>query len=598
MRHSAYVAYSSWLLRLLLLPIIVLAFFSLSLTNVHAQTTEFPTPTLAGLVNDFRNPDVDPNVPRNTHSLAQIVTIDVLSAIICQLSGIDPINPQQPCIDLNPLTGKLGVPQNENEQFGQNNQPQVGGALGFVAHSIGSLYQNPVSSKTYFDYVGSKFGIVEPAYAQIPNCTVIDNNFGYGYCGLNPIFNVWKFSRDFSFSGVVIAAVFLGLGIMLRFKVDPRTVMTLQNQIPRIFIAMIFIAFSYAIAGGMVDIMWTVTYMGVNTLTESTTSQACNIDGKPAPLKEIAPVYLLQTPLGYVDNIFAKDCGILGKSGIATMAGGTGAAIGYTLADLIFQFVGMDYRADQEGCGLTNPASCARYAFGWLIKIIISLIVLVTLLITLVRLWFQLLKTTVLFIIYTIAGPIYIAAGLLPGRPLGLEKWVRLEFAHLAPFPVVAGDLVFAKILIDSYPSTKFTPDSVFVPPLIGNPNMDGFGILLAFGLILIAPGIPDIIKEKMKVPPGKLGGRVQGGIAAGAAVTGGAAGAGWKRMTRRFDPETGKEAGALRQLAYGRILGMKKGFGKKAEDVDVSKPTRRYRLARRFLGGSLGVSQDTPKRH
>ena len=70
---------------------------------------------------------------------------------------------------------------------------------------------------------------------------------------------------------------------MLRIKIDPRTVMTIQNQIPRVIICIILITFSYAFAGAMIDVMWAVTYMGVNKITQTVNPQlaGCNgIDGQ------------------------------------------------------------------------------------------------------------------------------------------------------------------------------------------------------------------------------------------------------------------------------------------------------------------------------
>lgn len=542
-------------------------FTNFSVQKVQAQTTpQTATQTTSG---SFVNPDVDANVPRDSHSYAQIVSIDVLSALICELSGIDPV-PNHQCVTYNPATGKLGLmQQNPNVAFGSTKTTQpVGGLLGFIAGQISYLYQPTISSSTYFDYLSSNFGIVKHAYAantQLTNCTNTTNgSFGYGYCGLNPIFNLWKMTRDFAYALLVIAFVVLALGIMLRFQAEPRVIMTLQNQIPRVIVAILLITFSYAIAGFMIDLMWTVTYMGINTITSGATGQACDRQGKLQPITNIAPINLLETPLLYVNTIFHRDCGFA-HSGVGSIAWATGSAVSTTLTDLVAEFLGkqdlhcgLGVSVGPVDIGSGSIIDCIYEGIIWLVKLIATLIVIITLIVILVRLWFELLKCAVLLLIYTIGGPIWIVFGLIPGRPLGFEKWLRLMFAHLAAFPLVAFALVLARVLIDAYPdpsAPNFDPNTIFVPPLIGNPQGEGLGPLLAFGLILITPGIPGMIKERMKVPSGKMGQQIRQSIASGASVTRGIGGQTVARGFRRENPQTGQEAGALRNLLVGRIM-------------------------------------------
>src|SRR5690348_7219504 len=136
----------------------VLAFlllFCSSKTLAFAQTIQQSTAnTQPPPINNFLMPNVDPNVPQNHHEFTQIVMIDVLSALMCQLTGIDPADPKQPCLDVNPYTGKIGIPQiNAHQTFGQaQTKPQIGGALGLMGNYIADLYTPAVSSTQYVDY--------------------------------------------------------------------------------------------------------------------------------------------------------------------------------------------------------------------------------------------------------------------------------------------------------------------------------------------------------------------------------------------------------------------------------------------------------------
>lgn len=161
------------------------------------------------------------------------------------------------------------------------------------------------------------------------------------------------------------------------------------------------------------------------------------------------------------------------------------------------------------------------------------------------RLWFQLIKAYVTFLIFVIMGPIWIVFGLIPGRPLGFEKWLRIIFANLAVFPLVAFILVFARVLMDALPGVT-NPQAVFMPPLVGNPNISTFSVFLGFGAIMIAPTIPDQIKDRMKATgQGKMGAAVASGLSMAAGATTAPARKVWENVNRR-NPTTGAPEGAL----------------------------------------------------
>src|ERR1700722_8034543 len=173
-----------------------------------AQTINQPSNT-----NNFLTPNVDSNVPQNSHEYAQIAVINLLSAFMCQLTGIDPTNPRQACLGIDPTNGKIGVPPTTGSQtFGQvQTQTQVGGAAGLLTDYIGSLYTPAISSRDYFAYLGNDFGIVHPAMAA-GNATGCSTSFGYGFCGLTPILALWTAIRDFAYAMLTILFIAIGIG--------------------------------------------------------------------------------------------------------------------------------------------------------------------------------------------------------------------------------------------------------------------------------------------------------------------------------------------------------------------------------------------------
>lgn len=519
-------------------------FFSLA-PQAHAQPL-VNTPDQQQSVSEyeqFRTPHVDANVEKNHHSYVQIALIDTLAAVTCLLTGIDPVQPSKPCLGINPYTDTIGYTQQPS--FGESSQPKVGGAIGGLSNMISAMYVPTVSSTQYGNYLAGNFGIVKVANAQVnpgPDCQA--SPFGYGFCGLQPIFYLWTAARDFAYALLVIAFVALGVGIMVRFKVDPRTVMTLQNQIPRVIIAILLITFSYAIAGIMIDLMWTVTYAGINIIASSSPRNvALNCDPQDIrPIQEASSQNLLDHPLSFTNTIFLRDCEGNIDSGTVNLAARVSDAFGGLVTQILNDALGIDVQA--ADCGLTSLGDCITEFVAWVTGLIITIIIIVAILIAMLRLWFELIKTYVTLLIFIILGPIWIVLGLVPGRPLGFERWLRIIFANLAVFPLVAFIIVFARVIVDAIPERP-SANSLFIPPLIGNPNVASFGVLIGFGALMLAPSIPGIIKDKMKAQGGKYGATIAAGVSVAAGAATAPATKTWAHLNR-VNSKTGNPQGLV----------------------------------------------------
>ncbi len=79
---------------------------------------------------------------------------------------------------------------------------------------------------------------------------------GIGLAAVLPFKNLWTLFRNFAFLIMVIIMVIIGFMIMFRAKINAQTVISVENALPKIVIAMILITFSYAIAGFMIDLMY------------------------------------------------------------------------------------------------------------------------------------------------------------------------------------------------------------------------------------------------------------------------------------------------------------------------------------------------------
>lgn len=511
-----------------------------------AQTTKLITPDSQPPTN-YNTPNFNPEVPRNQHTFTQAAVIELLSSVYCIITGTDPINPVQGCLDIDPKTHKLGL------RPPQDGQPQIGGLMGFLPGMFSMVYTPPASGTDYVRYLAGNFGIVKPVYAQTG-----------GFDALRPILPLWTAARNVSYLLFVLVFVIIGLAIMLRVRIDPRTVMTLQNQIPRIIIGILLVTFSYAIAGLMIDGMWLLTYTGINTITQADPAYTNHLTTGCTPnltLQQRATKNLLSTPFTYSDKVLLQECQVITgfASGITQVTWQVSWAIGGLVGDIVKQMftslntgflscVQLAWFPIDFGCLLGNVLG---FVAGLIAGLLALIIVFLAIMWAMFTLWFELLKAYVMLILYIIGAPLWIVTGLLPGKPLGFDKWMRRMFVHLAVFPAVAVLLVVASIMMTIF---KNPTTGTFVPPLIGQPNMSGFGSLLAFALILMAPTLLEVLKENLHAA--SKGGQIAaGGVARG--ISGGAAapkGLGSKIGGYAFgiDPRTGVGGAGIKYLAGG----------------------------------------------
>src|ERR1035437_3150426 len=252
MRFSAFI--KSVVLSLALLFVFLFVKTPVFAQNIYPSVTPQITQAQLNL-----SPNTNPGIPNNLHTFSQSLMLEILSSISCNLSGRDPLNKNGQCLGMDPITGKLGYVQNN------------GGALGTVGGMIAILYTPPIHTSDFIAYMGQNFGITKPSYAQVT---------GIGYKGLNPLLHAWVVFRNIVYLLFVFVFILIGLAIMLRLKIDPRTVMTIQNQIPKIIISLVLVTFSFAIAGFLIDLMWVSTYTIINVMGQADSK----IDSNPGTL--------------------------------------------------------------------------------------------------------------------------------------------------------------------------------------------------------------------------------------------------------------------------------------------------------------------------
>lgn len=374
-----------------------------------------------------------------------------------------------------------------------------------------ALYSTPPASfGTFARDVGQTLGFIpKSAYAQ-----------GIGFSGLSVLLPIWKAFRNVAYALLALILIAIGFMVMFRKKIDPKTVVTVQNALPRVVVALLLVTFSYAIVGIMIDLMYFTIVLAagiiVGAAKETSGGSLGFLVSGPSVLWHpdiFKPeTWLPQTTnasitSSQVVNILLNDGfgGVLrfffgsgfqafddiGKLILGNTSPTTSTAI-FAIQGVLTYLIGGGGKSSAVVAGLTN---------GPVLLLILFLIVLVF---GVVRLIFMLVDAYINIIISLIFSPFQLMLEAIPGTN-SFSSWFRWLLAKVITFPVTAVLLMVAAFLTSQTNATK-----LWSPPLLssggGTTGMAGF---IGLGMLLVIPTIVDQIQKALKAEafiPGGVG--------------------------------------------------------------------------------------------
>lgn len=314
---------------------------------------------------------------------------------------------------------------------------------------IATLYVSPpASTYAFVRDMGQTLGFIpKTAYAQ-----------GIGFSGLSALLPIWKMFRNMAYFLLAIIMVVVGFMVMFRKKIDPKTVVTVQNALPGIVIALLLITFSYAIVGIMIDLMYVFLVLIIQLLNSS------------------APGVFNSSVLSEYTT-----------SGFGAVMNGLWGGFGFTNGGYmgLLSFLGINP---------TDPSQFIAYLLGGEIVSGILLVILsLAYLFAAIRIFFMLLSAYVQIILALLTSPLQLLMVAIPGSK-AFESWIKNLFTNIIVFPLTAILLMVGIIL------TKSTTQ-LWTPPLLGF-GSKGITSVLALGIALSIPSIIGSIKEALKTKP------------------------------------------------------------------------------------------------
>jgi len=332
-------------------------------------------------------------------------------------------------------------------------------ALANVGNATGFMYNNPpASTYAFVQDMGQSIGFIpKSAYAQ-----------GIGFSGMQPLLPIWKAFRNIAYLLLAVVMVVIGFMIMFRKKIDPKTVITVQNALPQIIITLLLITFSYAIVGLMIDMMYLVTSFGISILSAQITNG-----------KNIGGTYMNGGFLALIGGVFTP---------LVTFS--LSPTVNFWSNLTSFQF-GEAIKNIGEGLLLYGSG------LGPIFLAILS----VAYLFALVRIFFMLLSAYINIIFSLLVAPIQILFDAIPGGN-NFSSWIKNLLSNLIPFPVT--------ILLLTLGETITKPKSgLWQPPLLPGGEFSGAlaMTIIWLGLVLTIPSIVHGIRESLKAKPAMAGG-------------------------------------------------------------------------------------------
>ncbi len=362
--------------------------------------------------------------------------------------------------------------------------------IGSLNNYIAMMYQNPpASTYAFVQDMGQTLGFIpKSAYAQ-----------GIGFSGLAALLPIWKAFRNIAYLLLAIVMIVIGFMVMFRKKIDPKTVVTVQNALPRIVITLLLITFSYAIVGFMIDLMYLSLIFIVSILVSV---------GKDLP-SDLATKYASGAFWQVVGSMFTGGWQSLDDIIALLGIGGTGTtAAGVEVVGLLGAlFLG----------GVSWPVAGVGLAVAPVLFVFLLVLVI---LFAIVRIFFLLVNAYISIIISLITAPLQILPEAIPGVN-SFGSWFRNLIANTAVFPITAALLAIGRMLTAFADPLLHPGTPLWGPPLLAPSGSQGLTGLVGLGILMSIPTIVNSVKEALKAKPMVPGGPgVIFGPLAGAAGT------------------------------------------------------------------------------
>jgi hypothetical protein len=364
-----------------------------------------------------------------------------------------------------------------------------GGIIGATNNLIGQLYNQPISGVEYLADMKNEFLGIKTVNAQ-----------GVGFKGLQPVLPIWRAFRNVVYILSSILFIVIGIMIMLRVKISPQAVISLQSAIPQLVTALILVTFSYAIAGLIIDL--SIFIMGaVLALLFQSQGKGLGDNLFLSTLQTNVPI--LKNVVNWYSfnnlasgNLITVISLLIVPSVVTTLLGALiSAIVGFLIASPLLI---------AGPVGAVGAAATAAL-FGSAGAILVVLVLIVMIFIWLFQFLLGLFKCYATLLFKIILAPLEIGIGAFPNSKIGFNTWFLDVVANIAVFPISLLFLVISNVIIMNIMWGGFTgalsgllkldPNSIgmWTPALLGG-SITEFGLSPIGGIAAMAIGVSTLM--------------------------------------------------------------------------------------------------------
>ena len=414
------------------------------------------------------------------------------------------------------ICGIVGEGCTNNPNDGDKNYQKS--VFGFVGNLITLPYANPPASGAYW------------AYASLQNSGFIPKSYaaeGIGFASLKPIMKLWTVFRDIAYMLLVLVLISIGFMIMFRMKLNPQTVISVENALPKIIVSLILVTFSFAIAGFLIDLMNVLIVLIIAIV-----SQADKANMNPLQLQNR---YLVASFKDIWDGLFLNQ----GLKGFTTLfnIGNAFMKILPSFVNDIVRFISVAVLFPTmlqigsnivQNSGLTGAfnnvsilgislGEAPKFAMGSTISVILiitllsllftfglgwimGLLIFFSLVFLLFRVFALLFKAYLQIFILIILSPIILLFEAVPGKNV-FGYWFKSLLSEILVFPAVVLFLLIGQIITTI--SLSSPTNTLWTPPFLVGFDSQAFSFLLGIGIIMMIPEFIKLIKQAVGLKEG-----------------------------------------------------------------------------------------------
>ncbi len=357
---------------------------------------------------------------------------------------------------------------------------------------------------------------------------------GVGFASLRPLMGVWRAMRDIAYMLLVLVIVTIGFMIMLRTKINPQTIVNVENALPKIVMSLIYITFSFAIAGFLIDLMYVIIALIIGILGPQYSAVAPSTGyillGGPRTTQELMKTFLVASPWDIIGlmlnfnvlNIFWN----LPNALLNIVGGGISVLIRIiiTIASAIFlspyintfvasHFKDIDFQlkagvvfAELGVVGLVSALLRSTLALGTIgiaivfgslaVPLILGLVIFLTVLLLFFRIFLLLFSNYIKLLVLIIISPIFLLMEAVPGQS-AFTTWVRSIIELLVTFPVIIATFLIGAIIMGTS-----TGGVLWTPPFMVGLNPESLSPIIGTWILFMIPDFIGIAQKAINPKP------------------------------------------------------------------------------------------------